>query len=71
MESYVYRNLNSYNSIIEKLINVMDFEVLNANDGCFFMNDNVDVNVNKRYTSIRVKNPAYNIRELKRIIVER
>lgn len=71
MESYVYRNLNSHEIIVEKLRNLIDFEILTDNDGCLLLSENVDVDVNKKYTSIRVKNPAYNIRELKRIIVGR
>ncbi len=71
METYVYRNLNSCEIIIERLKSLMEFEILSDVDGYSLFSDILDVDINKKYTSFRVKDSTYNIRELKRIVVER
>ena len=71
METYVYRNLNSCKVIIERLREKMEFEVLVGKDGYSLFGDNIDVNINKKYTSFRIMQPTYNVRELKKIVRER
>jgi hypothetical protein len=68
MDTYVYKNKESYKKIIEKLTKIMPFEILEGKEACLLLNDTVDIHIDKKYTSIRLKDMAYNVNKLKEAV---
>ncbi len=68
MMSYVYRNRNSYESIINEFDKLKNYDFLEDDNGTLFFNDDILIDVGKRYTSVQMEDRYYDMRSIKKIV---